>query len=108
MKNKLAWVCLLVSPLVLGGAAFCLADRDPITQANCDRIKPGMTLKDVETILGREKDGLLDNGSPYWTGSRGEIIIMVNGELDLVHRAIFIKEETEQTLLEKIRNWLGL
>ena len=53
MKRKLAWVCLLVAPLVIGSAVLVLLPRDRITQANCERIKKGMTENEVETILGR-------------------------------------------------------
>jgi hypothetical protein len=63
MKKKLAWVCLMVSPLVLGGAALFLPSRDPITQANCDKIKEDMTLKEVVAILGKEN---LDGQGNKW------------------------------------------
>src|SRR5690348_37792 len=67
VKRKLAWVCLLVSPLVLGGAVFYFLPRDPITQANCDKIKPGMTEKEVDAILGRRKTEILATGwQPRW------------------------------------------
>jgi hypothetical protein len=111
-KKRLAWVCLIVSPLVLGGAAFCLSDRDPITKANCDKIKRGMTEKEVDAILGTEKVSEFDrDGRPadfIWQGSRGRIIVLM-GKSDpaLVNLAHFIPAAPE-TIFEKIRNWLGL
>jgi|SRR5579864_8506495 len=111
MKKKLAWVCLLVSPLVLGGAWFCFSNRDPITQANCDRIKKGMTEKELDAILGTEKISDFDRDGPadfIWQGSRGRIIVLM-GKSDpaLVNLAHFIPSPP-QNILEKIRNWLGL
>jgi|SRR5579864_196945 len=108
MKKKLAWVCLLVSPLVLGGAAFCLADRDPITQANCDKIKPGMTLKEVETILGREKDCYAGDCEQdvVWIGTRGKIIVR-RDEDPITLPPLFVPSPPK-TIFEKIRSWLGL
>src|SRR5713226_6795075 len=111
-KKRLAWVSLLVSPLVLGGAALCLSDRDPITQANCDRIKKGMTEKEVETILGREKDEVDEFEGPtkvvtcfVWQGSRGTILVGIADPLanpPLVVDAIFWKS-SPQTIVEKMR-----
>jgi hypothetical protein len=107
MKRKLAWVCLLVSPLVIGGAAFCFIERDPISRGNCDRIKEGMTLKEVEAILGREADGVLKLGLCYrWEGSRGQIFVHMAGtEPNFVETALFVKDPP-QTIREKIRDWL--
>src|SRR5262249_33352868 len=79
MKRKLAWVCLLVCPLVIGGAVLVLLPRDPITQANCDKIENGMTLTEVETLLGRKKDYefATDTGPRHfiWFGPRGIIFV---------------------------------
>src|ERR1700730_10786758 len=91
-KKKLAWVCLLVSPLVLGGAAFCFSDRDPISQGKCDRIKNGMTEKEVEVILGKKKDGQVFSGfgdTYYWEGSRGIITVSFEFSYPFVQDAEF-------------------
>jgi hypothetical protein len=86
MKRKLAWVCLLILPLVLGGAAFCLSDADLITQASCDKIKKGMTVKEIEAILGRKEDRNFDFQCLQiylWEGSRGYIRVTMQDRLDL-------------------------
>ncbi len=120
MKKKLAWVCLMVSPLVFGGAAFCLSNRDLITRANCDRIKPSMTVKEVEDILGKEPPCLISGGSfggiSLWRGARGTICVSYTGPfiwMDpqedsciLVENAVFTPDS--RTILDKIRNWFGL
>jgi hypothetical protein len=36
----------------LAGTLLVFFPRDPITQANCDRIREGMTQGDLETIFG--------------------------------------------------------
>ncbi|SRR5260370_20599094 len=113
MKKKLARVCLLVSPLVLGGAAFCLSDRDPITQANYDRIKPGMTYENVQAILGNGWIlGVSFRGGTMllWRGTRGTISVSFSGhplwgDSGIANNAVFTPNS--QTILERIKNWLG-
>jgi hypothetical protein len=118
-RKRLAWICLLVSPLVLGGAAFCLSDRDPITQANCDRIKKGMSLKEVEDLLEKQPPSLIDGGASsgivVWRGARGRICVSYSGPFmfldspddspNLVIHAVFTPDS--RTILDKLRNWLG-
>ena len=116
-RKRLAWVCLLVSPLVIGGVVLVLLPRDSITQANCDKIKKGMTEKEVEAILGREKDWVDEFAAPskvvtyfVWQGSRGTILVGIADPIanpPLVVDAIFWKS-SPQTVLEKLTNWLGL
>ena len=111
MKRKLVWVCLLVSPLVIGGTVLFLLPRDPITQANCDRIKQGISEAEVVAILGREKDeewGWVQ--LHHWIGPSG--IIMVdfvgaNTPSDLIVQRAWFTPSRPETMLEKIRNWLG-
>ena len=118
MKRKLGWVCLLVSPLVLGGAAFFLPDPDPITQANCARIKAGMTLNEVCDILGKAPPDCIEGGSfggsALWTGARGRISVSYTGpfwidpqnETPRVSNAVFTPDS--RTILDKLWDWLGL
>jgi hypothetical protein len=129
MKRKLAWVCLLVSPLVIGGVVLVLLPRDPITQAHCDKIKPGMTVKEVQAILGRKYDDSWtlsnSNSSVFyfifeWRGSRGAICVEAQKihqgnpfpqeqdfEKASVHKTDFVPREPE-TIIEKIKSWLNL
>ena len=107
-KKRLVWVCLIVSPLLLGGALFCLCERDPITQANCDRIKKGMTEKEVQALLGKKADysfSYVPLGLTHcWKGSRGRIEVQMTPFF--VDHAVFTPDS--RTILEKIRNLLGL
>src|SRR5262245_24092596 len=81
MKRKLAWVCLLVVPLMVGGTGFLLLNGDAITKTNCDKIRKGMTLKQVVAILGKEKlcrDHSSSRQDPpdfVWSGSRAFIAV---------------------------------
>jgi hypothetical protein len=80
MKRKLAWVCLLVSPLVIGGAAFCFWHGDSVTKPNCDKITEGMPLREVLGILGKNNLWPVRGewGSiefMYVLGSRGCILV---------------------------------
>ena len=111
MKKKLAWICLMLSPLVLGSAALCFFNRDTITQANCDKIKKGMTKKEVEAILGREHDGkygkLRIYQAFYWIGSSGKIVVEMEFLDPLFVNDAFFMPFPPQSILEKARNWLG-
>jgi hypothetical protein len=119
MKRKLAWVCLLVSPLVLGGIVFCILDRDPITRANFDRIrkifrKEGMSIQGIEALLGKKVDGKSRLPGPevcyYWEGSSGYIIAWLRNEPTAINPAVFLVEfeaREPRTILDKVRNWLG-
>ena len=112
MKRKLAWVCLLGSPLVLLGAVLFFLARDSITKANCDSIKKGMALSEVEVLLGRRMDGKLASqlgpALCYWEGSRGTIMVVMDfRDPTFVETARFSASEP-RTILAKIRNWLGL
>ena len=115
MKRKLAWICLLVSPLLIGGSVLVLLPRDPITQANCDRIRQGMSEAEVAAILGREKDETWGWGQLHlwWKGARGTIRVDVAqvGNVPEPCYAVLSASFTPsppQTILEKIRDWLGM
>src|SRR5262249_36079311 len=49
--------------------AFALWPRsDPVTRANCDRLRPGMTRQEVESILGPPGDYRTGRGETRWGG----------------------------------------
>jgi hypothetical protein len=106
---------LLVSPLLIGGSVLVLLPRDPITQANCDRIRQGMSEAEVAAILGREKDETWGWGQLHlwWKGARGTIRVDVAqvGNMPEPSYAVlsaWFTPSPPQTVLEKIRDWLGL
>ena len=111
MKRKLAWVCLLVSPLVIG-AIWLLYPRDPITPANCNRIKSGMTDKDVEAILGTHSDRAApktpNTNMLAWKGSRGTIYVEFVDLGKTVGAGAWFVQSEPKNLRERIRDWLGI
>jgi hypothetical protein len=117
MKRKLAWVCLLVSPLVVAGAPYCLLPRDPISRANCDKIKKGMPISEVVAILGRDKDDVCFAfhmkgwGMPafIWKGKEGAIRVDINSmhPPHFVDNVEFFPSEP-RTIFGWLRNWLSL
>jgi hypothetical protein len=89
----------------------------PINHTNCQKIIPGMTGEQVETILGGEPIAkgvkmdleAIDRGDPpespfyVWTGEWGEIRVWFDKN-DLVERAVFIPK-TQTTFIEKLTQW---
>ena|SRR5215475_5080928 len=109
MKRKLAWICLLISPLVVGGAIVCFAERDPICRANWARIKKGMSQAEVEALLESKGYSLANGFGPvvvFWQGANGACItaFMDFGDPALVETVQFSQP---QTFVGKIRHWLG-
>ena len=53
MKRKLKWIAAVLAVLLLGfGTALLLWPRDRVTEDSWSEIRIGMTLEQVETILG--------------------------------------------------------
>jgi hypothetical protein len=93
MKRRWFWLSAAFVLLVLvAGLLFVPFDAprisQAITEANCDRIKKGMTLRQVEAILGgppgdytawpHPRDDVEHLGAPggsgeHWTGEKGTI-----------------------------------
>jgi hypothetical protein len=115
---------LLIIVAILGAGAFLaigvfllLQDRPAVTEANCNRIKPGMTEAEVEAIFGEPKApdgeplwldwyGLNGRTPPTWIGSDGMAVVRfdLNGK---VIRADWI-ESPRASLWDRIRLWIGL
>src|SRR5689334_8550710 len=74
-EKRLLWSLGGVTTLVLVAAlAVCVARalEDRVTPENCDRIKVGMTEREVEAILGRPADGRQWFAS-WWIGEEWAI-----------------------------------
>jgi hypothetical protein len=61
MKRRLVWLLMGVLALAAAGMAVAcyLSSPDPINQSACERIQPGMTLDDVEKVIGKRWSGTL-------------------------------------------------
>jgi hypothetical protein len=71
----------LIALLVLGPSAlWLLIPRDPISEGNCRGITPGMSLAQVEAILGRKADSVLTVGDVelghLWIGVHGNSVLV--------------------------------
>ena len=93
---------------VLGAVVFW--PRDHVTQPNFDRIEKGMTVQEVEDILG---PGLpyrpwcdADHLSLTWEGRDLQIIVSFDGpEKRVLWRGYYPREN--RPLLDRVRVWLG-
>ncbi|HMF18113.1 MAG TPA: hypothetical protein VKE98_12950 [Gemmataceae bacterium] len=115
MKRKLKWLAIVLAVLLVGfGTALFLWPRDRITKASWEKIRIGMTEKEVEGILsgpgkslGRPGQGW-DNtkrGEKVWLGRRGSILISFkNG---VVIGKFWEKDDYGPTFVDRLRDWLG-
>jgi hypothetical protein len=104
IKKRTVLSALLLVVVTTIGGTFLLRARDyRITQANCHRIKPGMSLEEVEAILGPPGDytawpQINEGGtSPayyLWWGEDGVIVVQAAGREHLVdYDASFVPRE---------------
>jgi hypothetical protein len=102
IKKRTAFFTLLLIVLLAIGGVFLLPRRDyRITQANCDKIKAGMSMREVEAILGPPGDYTawprLNQGGTsavhcLWWGEDGVIVVQI-GKGDLIESAVFVSRE---------------
>jgi hypothetical protein len=115
MKRNLKWLAAVLAVSLLGfGTALLLWPRDRITKASWEKIRIGMTEKEVEgilsgpgKILGGPGQGW-DNtkrGEKVWLGRRGSILISFkNGD---VIGKFWDKDDSGPTFIDRLRDWLG-
>jgi hypothetical protein len=110
--------------LVLLGALGYLLLRSgaPISQAGCDRIKLGMSLADVEAILGRPAGDyhdrpLVSNLRPgpapglvqkVWIENAGAVVVHFDNNDRVMHAHFAPKLNPNESFLEKLRRSLRL
>jgi hypothetical protein len=99
-----AGVCLTLAVLAL------LPPRPGVTKANFDRIEEGMTLDEINTILGRSPDNVIEKNNQgeiwqYWTDYDGEVWILLGNDSTLSDKRWIAYEGT---FLQKVRQWLRL
>ena len=102
---------MLISMMLLAGGVCLLlvVPSDRITQANCNRIRPGLSATQVEDILGRKPDGVITVGGNEfqrtWIGRTGSIDVTFDAEGNVVSRMPFLRFR-EESILERIRSWI--
>jgi hypothetical protein len=78
-----------------------------VNQANFDRIENGMTLIEVEAILGRTHESV--GSQHFWEGEEDQVTLIVVIDLDLEEKvANKTLHKIQLDLLNRILNRLGL
>jgi hypothetical protein len=105
-------VGLALVALALAFTDWALSLRPGVTESNVRRIRPGMTLEQVESILGSHPSERIDRwrgGTPdacAWYGAGGYVIVDFRKDGG-VRRADWHADELELSLLARLRAWLG-
>jgi hypothetical protein len=92
------------------GVVAMLPPQPGVTKANFDRVEEGMTLAEVEAILGERKRQSITGGSPQhfrWYHADGTQITIENSQSDWAAGRKHFLESTE-TIPDKLRRWLHL
>lgn len=106
MKRRLALAAALAALVLLAGAAvLLLAPRDPVAVA-ASRIRAGMTLDEVEAIMGGPGRPMRSLAMYSWPGERCYALVSFD-ENGRVRQAGTVRHG-EPTLLDRVRAWLGL
>ena len=129
IKPKLKWLAIVLAVLLLGfGTALFLWPRDRITAESWQKIRIGMTEKEVVEILGGpgmkfeefEEKFLIQLEEPellggdelitlqktrFWRGSRRVMLIHFNQEGRVNHKAL--SAESDLNFIDRLRDWLG-
>jgi len=133
MKRKLKWLAIVLAILLLGfGTALFLWPRDRITAESWQKIRIGMTEKEVESILGKRgiDEDLADeeltksafkvkgpelmegpDSFPetlkYWIGRSGIIVIDFDRHYHVRVKVYREGGSEKPTFIDGIRDWLG-
>jgi hypothetical protein len=117
--RRLAWVgaALCLVALAFGLTVRLIGPEPPgVTEANLRRIRPGMTLKEVEAILGEDWWPISGSGNleyqtfrGLWPGRDGLAYVSLCGAVGsptVVYSTTFERTKTSGPLA-RLRAWLG-
>jgi hypothetical protein len=119
LVRRLGWVgvALAVVALAFGGTARLLGPEPPgVTEANVERIREGMTVDEVEAILGNWPDDhtlsrhgrlRVEHCTLYFCGSGGRAAVEFDGAAKVVAIRFLRHPETTDGLLHRLRSLLG-
>jgi hypothetical protein len=126
-RRRLLLLALPVALVLLGVGALVLWPRTSITRENAEKIEEGMTLAEVEALLGgpaRNESGLPDNfindafvnvdacGTPPFAERRwaspGYVVIVSFDGSGRVTRHSHADFDVDRSPLDKLRRWLRM
>lgn len=111
IRRRWLWLTTIIGVVLIIGAGtiWLLVPPDPITVANCDRIKAGMSAAQIEDILGRKPDEILVVGGieleRIWIGRTGSIDVAFDVKGFVVSRMPFLSIGGD-SFLDRLRSWL--
>src|SRR5260370_22550807 len=95
MKRRLIWLTLTMVLVAMAGfVVFLAVTRDPINEANYDKIQIGMAKKEVIAILGRKgKPELILGGDKIfrgeaWYGNKERIQVVFDDQGRVIDKEI--------------------
>jgi hypothetical protein len=110
-------VGLALIGLALAVTAWVIGPTPGVTEANSRRIQEGMTMKEVEVILGGSgqwrwsiEEGMYETRAYDWTGAAGVVVVSSRGSWGgprCVFESRFYRT-ADPIPLERLRTWLGL
>lgn len=114
-----AAVCLLAGPFAL---RLAMTPEPGVTRENFRRLAKGMTLAEIEEIMGERSDAggeLLPGKSYSWTGKTGDVVVVMSPEGRAESGTFYLRRYTGRIrlirdmdigdcFLAKIRRWLGM
>jgi hypothetical protein len=112
------WVFMLGIGLVVVAVAFVVTDellsaQPGVTERNVRRIRPGMTLEEVEALLGRQGFEVWDSEPPdtitrCWKNEEFSVIFDFDaaGRMQRVF-SFYRWEQSKDSSLWRLRPWLG-
>jgi hypothetical protein len=103
------WIVALAVLALLGVALiWSLYRPDPISRRNANRIEPGMTVAQVENLLGRKPDEVMTVGGSYfghfWLGPSGSVLVRFDDEGLVVSR--MFTPSGEESPIDGLISWL--
>jgi hypothetical protein len=103
-KRFLLLASVPLAIVVTLGVLAMLPPRPGVTKANFDRIEKGMTLSEVEQLLGRP--GTYTWGGYYWRADGATALVEFNFNGDSAGQKSW--QDSRESTLDKIRRWLHL
>jgi hypothetical protein len=115
LVRRLAWagVALTVVALAFGVMVRLLEPPPGVTEANLRRIREGMTLRDVEAILGPVNEevswtgGTPCQGIQSWSGETGFVFVFFDEKTGKVNRTLSMLRPAPPGPLNGLRSLFG-